>query len=202
MQISPTHDANDVLYSLKSSTDYDPALCLGSIKAKVFALNFSDDEFNPEELHILERLPRLRHSRYVVQPGLQVVLWPSDYGAPRALGPSRCRVHARTRSDLLYRGKLRTLRSAISTAERGSSDRARHPIVALAFRIGGAVEYLALTASRRFGSSVEIAASTTGLIWIRRLLSVVVQFALPALGPAKGAAIGADEILRVFSVPY
>jgi homoserine O-acetyltransferase len=33
-------DANDVLYSLKSSADYNPEPGLASIKTKVFALNF------------------------------------------------------------------------------------------------------------------------------------------------------------------
>ena len=63
-------DANDILYSLKSSADYDPEAGLTSIKTKVYALNFSDDEFNPEELHVLERLmPQVRHGHFVVQPG-------------------------------------------------------------------------------------------------------------------------------------
>jgi homoserine O-acetyltransferase len=63
-------DANDILYSLESSADYDPALGLASIKAKLFALNFSDDEFNPEELHVLEHLmPEVPQGRFVVQPG-------------------------------------------------------------------------------------------------------------------------------------
>ncbi|MZQ81114.1 alpha/beta fold hydrolase [Paenibacillus sp. 5J-6] len=66
-------DANDILYSLKSSADYDPELGLGAIKAKLLALNFSDDEFNPEELHVLERLiPKVKHGRYIIQPGTSV----------------------------------------------------------------------------------------------------------------------------------
>ena len=65
-------DANDVLYSLKSSFSYNPEPGLSKIRAKVFALNFSDDEFNPDELHVLQRLvPTLQHGRYVVQPGTQ-----------------------------------------------------------------------------------------------------------------------------------
>jgi homoserine O-acetyltransferase/O-succinyltransferase len=65
-------DAMDVLYSLKSSSDYDPEADLGKIKAKLFALNFSDDEFNPDELNLLESLtPRVKNGRYIVQPGTQ-----------------------------------------------------------------------------------------------------------------------------------
>lgn len=63
-------DANDNLYSLEASADYDPEPSLGAIKTKLFALNFSDDEFNPDELHILENLmPEVKNGRYVVQPG-------------------------------------------------------------------------------------------------------------------------------------
>ena len=63
-------DANDILYSLKSSADYDPEPGLTSIRTKVFALNFDDDEFNPEMLHVLERLmPLVSHCRFIVQPG-------------------------------------------------------------------------------------------------------------------------------------
>jgi homoserine O-acetyltransferase/O-succinyltransferase len=65
-----TADANDLIYSLKSSADYDPEPGLDRIKAKLFALNFGDDEFNPDELGILQRLtPKVVHGRYVVQPG-------------------------------------------------------------------------------------------------------------------------------------
>ncbi|CAG9239171.1 Homoserine O-acetyltransferase [Paraburkholderia caribensis] len=63
-------DANDILYSLKSSFSYDPEPGLSRIKAKLFALNFSDDEFNPDTLRVLERVvPTLQHGRYVVQQG-------------------------------------------------------------------------------------------------------------------------------------
>ncbi|MFF2090881.1 alpha/beta fold hydrolase [Paenibacillus sp. NPDC058174] len=63
-------DANDILYSLQSSADYDPEPFLSSIQTKLFALNFTDDEFNPEQLRVLERLvPKVKNGRYVVQPG-------------------------------------------------------------------------------------------------------------------------------------
>jgi homoserine O-acetyltransferase/O-succinyltransferase len=63
-------DANDVMYSLKSSADYDPEPALGQIKAKLLALNFDDDEFNPDSLKLLEKLtPRVPGSRFVVQHG-------------------------------------------------------------------------------------------------------------------------------------
>ncbi|MDI4238117.1 alpha/beta fold hydrolase [Bradyrhizobium sp. Arg237L] len=63
-------DANDILYSLKSSFSYDPEPELSKIKTKLFALNFSDDEFNPDELRVLEKLvPKLERGRYAVQAG-------------------------------------------------------------------------------------------------------------------------------------
>jgi homoserine O-acetyltransferase len=63
-------DPNDVLYSLKASADYDPGPGLSTIRAKLLALNFGDDEFNPDMLQILESLiARVPHGRYVVQPG-------------------------------------------------------------------------------------------------------------------------------------
>src|SRR5580704_8724833 len=69
-------DANDLLYSIEGSRDYDPEPALAKIKARLFALNFTDDEFNPDVLQVLQRLmPRVRHGRYVVQTGA-----PDSYG--------------------------------------------------------------------------------------------------------------------------
>ncbi len=63
-------DANNILYSLKSSFTYDPEPELSTIKAKLFALNFSDDEFNPDKLQVLENaVPKLQQGRFVVQEG-------------------------------------------------------------------------------------------------------------------------------------
>jgi homoserine acetyltransferase len=62
-------DANDILYSLSSSADYDPQPGLAAIKTKVYALNFADDEFNPVELPALEELmPKVHGGRFIVQP--------------------------------------------------------------------------------------------------------------------------------------
>jgi homoserine O-acetyltransferase len=48
-------DANDVLFAIESSRDYDPAPGLGRIMAPLVAINFEDDLINPPELGILER---------------------------------------------------------------------------------------------------------------------------------------------------
>lgn len=43
-------DANNRLYQLEASMDYDPSADLEKIKAPVLAINFEDDELNPPEL--------------------------------------------------------------------------------------------------------------------------------------------------------
>lgn len=50
-----TMDANDTLYAVESSADYDPAPGLERIRAPLVAINFEDDLINPPELGILER---------------------------------------------------------------------------------------------------------------------------------------------------
>jgi homoserine O-acetyltransferase len=62
-------DANDVLYALESSADYDPAPGLDRIKAPLVAVNFADDLINPPELGVLERaIGRVRKGKAVVIP--------------------------------------------------------------------------------------------------------------------------------------
>ena len=51
-----TLDASDYLYGMEASHDYDPEPGLGSIRAKVMAVNFADDLLNPVELGNFERL--------------------------------------------------------------------------------------------------------------------------------------------------
>jgi homoserine O-acetyltransferase len=48
-------DANNVLYAIESSRDYDPGPRLEKIRAPLLAINFADDLINPPELGILER---------------------------------------------------------------------------------------------------------------------------------------------------
>ncbi|HKR54587.1 MAG TPA: alpha/beta fold hydrolase [Chthoniobacterales bacterium] len=50
-----TDDANDVLYALEASHDYDPGPDLAKIRAPLLAINSADDLINPSELGILER---------------------------------------------------------------------------------------------------------------------------------------------------
>jgi homoserine O-acetyltransferase len=50
-----TADANDTIYALEASHDYDPGPDLEKIRAPLFAINSADDLINPPELGILER---------------------------------------------------------------------------------------------------------------------------------------------------
>jgi len=64
-----TQDANDILYALAASHDYDPAPALEKIEAPLLAVNSADDLINPPELGILEReIHRVPHGRAVVIP--------------------------------------------------------------------------------------------------------------------------------------
>ena len=49
------NDANDVLYQVSASWDYDPGPGLEKIRAPLLAVNSADDLINPPELGILER---------------------------------------------------------------------------------------------------------------------------------------------------
>jgi homoserine O-acetyltransferase len=64
-----TADANDVLYALEASHDYDPGPGLEKIRAPLCAVNSADDLINPPELGILEReIQRVPKGRAVVIP--------------------------------------------------------------------------------------------------------------------------------------
>jgi homoserine O-acetyltransferase len=64
-----TSDANDVLYALEASHDYDPGPNLEKIRAPLLAINSADDLINPPELGILEReIKRVPRGRAIVIP--------------------------------------------------------------------------------------------------------------------------------------
>jgi homoserine O-acetyltransferase/O-succinyltransferase len=68
-QIVKTDDANDVLYALEASRDYDPGPNLEKIRAPLLAINSADDLINPPELGILEQeIKRVPHGRAIVIP--------------------------------------------------------------------------------------------------------------------------------------
>jgi homoserine O-acetyltransferase len=62
-------DANDILYAVAASGDYDPGPALASIRAPLTAVNSADDLINPPDLGILEReIARVPHGKSVLIP--------------------------------------------------------------------------------------------------------------------------------------
>ena len=62
-------DANDLLYNVDASYDYDPWSKLGAITAPLIAVNSADDQVNPPELGILEDgIQKVVDGRAVVLP--------------------------------------------------------------------------------------------------------------------------------------
>jgi homoserine O-acetyltransferase len=62
-------DANDVLYAVESSRDYDPGPGLEKIQAPLLAVNFADDLINPPELGIFEcEIKRVKRGKAVLVP--------------------------------------------------------------------------------------------------------------------------------------
>ncbi|HEY2444894.1 MAG TPA: alpha/beta fold hydrolase [Rhizomicrobium sp.] len=62
-------DANDILYAVEASRDYDPSAALGRIEAPVMWVNSADDFINPPELGIAQQEQRkLKRGRFVLIP--------------------------------------------------------------------------------------------------------------------------------------
>ena len=62
-------DANDFLYAVSASRDYDPSPNLESIRAPVMFVNSADDFINPPELGIAERqIKRVKNGKFVLLP--------------------------------------------------------------------------------------------------------------------------------------
>jgi homoserine O-acetyltransferase len=62
-------DANDLLYQVSASRDYDPSAGLENIRAPVMWVNSADDFINPPELGVAEReIKRVPKGRFVLLP--------------------------------------------------------------------------------------------------------------------------------------
>ena len=62
-------DANDFLYQVNASRNYDPSQQLGKIKAPMMYINSGDDFINPPELGIAEReIKRVQNSKFILIP--------------------------------------------------------------------------------------------------------------------------------------
>ena len=68
-QIVKADDANDVLYAVEASHNYDPGPNLEKIRAPLLAINSADDLINPPELGIVEQeIKRVPRGRAIVMP--------------------------------------------------------------------------------------------------------------------------------------
>jgi homoserine O-acetyltransferase len=64
---STTLDANDLLYQVNASRNYDPSPQLEMISASVMWINSADDFINPPELGIAEKeVKRLKNGRFIL----------------------------------------------------------------------------------------------------------------------------------------
>ena len=64
-----TLDANDLLYQVNASRNYDPSARLGTITVPVTWINSADDFINPPELGIAqEKVKQLKNGRFVLIP--------------------------------------------------------------------------------------------------------------------------------------
>jgi homoserine O-acetyltransferase len=62
-------DANDLLYQVGASRDYDPSPGLENIKVPLWQVNSADDFINPPELGIAEReIKRVKNGHFVLLP--------------------------------------------------------------------------------------------------------------------------------------
>jgi homoserine O-acetyltransferase len=62
-------DANDFLYAVSASRDYDPSAKLNLIKVPVMLVNSADDFINPPELGIAEReIKKVKNGKFVLIP--------------------------------------------------------------------------------------------------------------------------------------
>ena len=65
----PELDANDLLYQLNSSRDYDPSASLDKIQTRIAWVNSADDFVNPPELGIAEReVKKIKNARFILLP--------------------------------------------------------------------------------------------------------------------------------------
>ena len=88
-RLSANSDANDILYAVEASRDYDPGPGLEKIKAPLLAINSADDLINPPDQSILEReIKRVAKGKAILIPEsdqtvghgshTKAVLWKSD----------------------------------------------------------------------------------------------------------------------------
>ena len=64
-----TTDANDLLYQVDASRDYNPEPNLEEIKTQLLAVNSADDAVNPPEIGVVEKqIKRVKNGRFILLP--------------------------------------------------------------------------------------------------------------------------------------
>lgn len=62
-------DANDMIYQLDASRNYNPSPHLTKIIAPLFAINSADDQVNPPELKLIEKeIKKVSHGKFILLP--------------------------------------------------------------------------------------------------------------------------------------
>ena len=68
-RVMASTDANDMIFYLNASRNYDPSQNLGKIIAPVLWINSADDYINPPELGIAEQMvKRIPHAKFILLP--------------------------------------------------------------------------------------------------------------------------------------
>jgi homoserine O-acetyltransferase len=68
-RITSSLDANDFLYAVNASRNYDPSPKLETVRAQVMSINSADDFINPPELGVAEReIKRVKNGRFLLLP--------------------------------------------------------------------------------------------------------------------------------------
>lgn len=81
-------DANDLLYALDASRDYDPSPDLEKITAPLLAINSADDFINPPELGIMDTaIKRVKLGRYILLPITNATRGHGTHTLPAVWGP-------------------------------------------------------------------------------------------------------------------
>jgi homoserine O-acetyltransferase/O-succinyltransferase len=93
-------DANDLIYRLEASADYDPAPDLRKVRAAILSINFADDAINPPELGFIGRakdaLPR---GEFVLIPRSDQTVGHGTLGKPAVYGKYVADFLAKTAHD-------------------------------------------------------------------------------------------------------
>jgi len=106
----PELDANDLLYQIAASRDYDPSAGLENIRAPLMWINSGDDFINPPELAIAEKqITRVKNGHFILLPasdqthGHGTHSWPAVWqqylaqllaqSAPPSSAPARAPTH-------------------------------------------------------------------------------------------------------------